>query len=276
MAEHGLDEPVIGVSFDGTGFGLDGAIWGGEFLVCDYEKFERVAHLRYVPLPGGDAAIRQPWRIALSHLIHAGADLSFLEKRIDPASLRTVRQMIQRKFNSPPTSSAGRLFDAIACIAGVRDTVSFEAQAAMQLEWLAAQSPPDGSYPFELTRENGPTVIDTRPLIRAAAQDAADGKPAPLIARRFHTTVVEMILKTVTEIRQSFNLNIVALSGGAFMNRLLAEEVSHRLVSSGFRVLRQTLVPPNDGGLSLGQLAVAIARIYKDDKEHAHVSGNPR
>jgi len=276
MAEHGLDEPVIGVSFDGTGYGLDGAVWGGEFLICDYETFQRVAHLRYVPLPGGDAAIREPWRIALSHLIDAGADTSPLEKRIDPAAVRTVRQMIQRKFNSPPTSSAGRLFDAIACIAGVRDSVSFEAQAAMQLEWLAAQSPPDGGYPIELTREGGTMVIDTRPLIRAAARDAADGRPPALIARRFHTAVVEMVLKTANEIRQSFNLNIVALSGGALMNRLLAEEISHRLVSSGFRVCRHTLVPPNDGGLSLGQLAVAIAHIYKDDKEQAHVSGNSR
>jgi hydrogenase maturation protein HypF len=265
MAEHGLVEPVLGVAFDGTGYGSDGAVWGGEFLIADYRQFRRAAHLRYVGLPGGDQAIREPWRMAVAHLLDAGAATTPLEQRLAPPALRTITRMLERRLNSPPTSSAGRLFDAVAALAGVRDRVSYEGQAAVELEWLATPTAPDGVYPFDLqeAREGEPAepvlVIDTRPLIRAVADDARRGTSPALIARRFHSTLVEVIAAVCGRLRRASGLEAVALSGGVFLNALVTGEVCARLQREGFRVYRQRLVPPNDGGLSLGQLAIAAA-----------------
>ncbi len=266
MVEHGLDEPVIAVTFDGTGYGTDGAIWGGEFLVGDYTSFCRAAHLRYVGMPGGDAAIREPWRMAIAHLRDTGCSVPALRGRISPASWRAIEQMSARGLNTPPTSSAGRLFDAVAALAGVRDRVSFEGQAAMELEWLASRVPPDGLYPFDLTIEvehglvETATVVDTRPLIQAVAADVCGNITPERIARRFHSTLVEMIATVCGRLKVAARLNAVVLSGGVFMNALLSSEVCDRLSRDGFRVYRHCRVPPNDGGLSLGQLAVAAAR----------------
>jgi hydrogenase maturation protein HypF len=260
MAENGLLEPVIGVTFDGTGFGTDGTIWGGEFLVGDYRQFQRAAHLRYVGMPGGDQAIREPWRMAVAHLVDAGVSHPLVEKRITASALRTIRTMLERHFQTPRTSSAGRLFDAVAALAGVRDRVSYEGQGAMELEWLATGIEPDGAYPFEIAEQpESPLVIDTRPLVRAVTRDAAAQIDARLIARRFHTTLVEMIAAVCCLLRKARGLASVVLSGGVFLNALLTCEVSARLSGEGFRVFRHRLVPPNDGGLSLGQLAVAAA-----------------
>jgi hydrogenase maturation protein HypF len=270
MAEHGLDEPVIGVSFDGTGYGTDGAIWGGEFLVADYRGFRRAAHLRYVGLPGGDSAVREPWRMAASHLLDAGCSYELLAARIEPTKLRTIAAMLERRINTPLTSSAGRLFDAVSALAGVRDSCSYEGQAAIELEWLAEQSEPAGAYPFEFTpvTENSQTAppatappwqIDTRPLIRAVAADEQQGVDARRVARRFHTTIVEMIATTCAMIRGKTGIDAVVLSGGVFMNALVSSESAARLSAEGFRVYRHGVVPPNDGGISLGQLAIGAA-----------------
>jgi hydrogenase maturation protein HypF len=268
MAEHGLTGPVIGVTFDGTGYGTDGAVWGGEFLTGDYREFRRAAHLRYVGMPGGERAIREPWRMAVAHLADAGWSGALPRGDVPEAAQRTVRVMLQRGVNAPPTSSAGRLFDAAAALAGVRQSVSYEGQAAVELEWLATTvPPPDGSYPFELTHAEegespGPSLVaDTRPLVRAVAEDAARGTAAASIARRFQTTVVEMIAAVCGRIRERSGLNEVVLSGGVFLNALLTSEVTDRLTGDGFAVYRHRLVPPNDGGLSLGQLAVAGHRV---------------
>jgi hydrogenase maturation protein HypF len=267
MAEHGLAEPVIGVTLDGTGYGTDGTVWGGEFLVGDYGQFRRGAHLRCVAMPGGDAAIREPWRMAVAHLRDAGAGYGPLAARILPTELRTIETMVERRFNAPLTSSMGRLFDAVAAVAGVRDRVSYEGQAAAELEWLATGTAADESYPFALTppREEevaGATlVIDTRPTIRAVAGEATCGVPAARIARRFHSTLVELVAATCERLRRSTGIAAVVLSGGVFLNALLTTEVTARLLGDGFRVYRHRLVPPNDGGLSLGQLAVACARL---------------
>ena len=150
MAEHGLTEPVIGVTFDGTGYGTDGAVWGGEFLIGDYRNFRRAAHLRYVGLPGGDQAIREPWRMAVAHLADADCNSPSLGARILPSQIRFIDKMLERRLNTPWTASAGRLFDAVAALAGVRDRVSYEGQAAVELEWLAEGTPPDGAYPFDV------------------------------------------------------------------------------------------------------------------------------
>jgi len=261
MAEHGLAEPVIGVSFDGTGYGTDGAIWGGEFLVGDYAHARRAAHFRYIGLPGGDQAIREPWRIALAHLMDATGSADLLERRIVPSALRPVRQMIERKFNTPMTSSAGRLFDAVAALVGIKDRVSFEGQAAMELEWAALEMPDSGRYEWEFEGElNGnPLLIDTRPIIRAVAEDIQRRESASEIARRFQTTMADIVLGVCMRLRRETNINAVVLSGGVFMNVLLLSDSLNRLQRHGFRVFRQQRVPCNDGGLSLGQLAIAAA-----------------
>jgi hydrogenase maturation protein HypF len=267
MAEHGLLEPAIGVSFDGTGYGTDGAIWGGEFLVGDYRQFRRAAHLRYVGMPGGDQAIREPWRMALAHLVDASVPDDLLAGRVPTVALRTARTMIERQFNTPPTSSAGRLFDAVAALAGVRDRVSFEGQAAMQLEWLADEAVTAGAYPFDLAETGegdhpeATLVVDTRPVIRAVVQDACGGTDARLIARRFHCTMAGLIAGVCERLRRATGLAVVVLSGGVFMNALLTRQARGLLQRAGFRVYCHRLVPANDGGLSLGQLAVAAACI---------------
>jgi hydrogenase maturation protein HypF len=263
MAEHSLCEPVIGVVFDGTGYGTDGAIWGGEFLIGDYGQFRRAAHLRYVGMPGGEQAIREPWRMALAHLLDASESDELLEDRVPAAARRTVRQMLDRRFQTPLTSSVGRLFDAVAALAGVRDRVSYEGQAAVELEWLAAGAAADAGYPFDMTALPGDDhsqvvlVVDTRPLIRAIVRDVRQGSCAALIARRFHSTMVNLITVVCGRLREATGLEAVVLSGGVFLNALLTREASSRLRQQGFRVYRHRTVPPNDGGLSLGQLAIA-------------------
>ena len=262
MAEHGLNERVIGVTFDGAGYGTDGAIWGGEFLVGDNKHYERAAHLRYVGLPGGDRAIREPWRIALSHLLDATGSADFLEARIPKPALRTIRQMIESGFNTVPTSSVGRLFDAVAVLVGIRDWVSFEGQAAIELEWSAAESCPDGSFSWEMTdaSDGVPIIIDTRPIIRGVVEDVRAGKNRSGIARRFHSTMVEWVVAVCRRIQQDTGIGAVVLSGGVFMNVLLLTEALQQLGKLGFRVYAHRRVPCNDGGLSLGQLAIGAAQ----------------
>jgi hydrogenase maturation protein HypF len=264
MAENLLDEPVIGVAFDGTGLGTDGAIWGGEFLTGGYRRFRRAAHLRYVPMPGGDQAIREPWRMAAAYLADAGQSEALLAGHVPAASLTTVRRVIERGINSPLTSSAGRLFDGVAALLGLRDRVTYEGQAAIELEWLAtAVSSHDGSFfAFEIAAgaEHGsPLSIDTRPLMADIAGEIGRGKDKAGIARRFHSTLVEIVAQVCGRLRQQDGLNTVVLSGGVFQNALLTSEVIDRLERDSFRVYRHRKVPPGDGGLSLGQLAIAAA-----------------
>jgi hydrogenase maturation protein HypF len=256
MAEHGLSEPVIGVAFDGTGHGTDGAVWGGEFLIGDYRGFCRAAHLRCVPMPGGEQAVREPWRMALAHLTDAEVSCEALIDRLPAAQVRTVTAMVQRRVNCPLTSSAGRLFDAVAALAAVRDRVAYEGQAAVELEWLATDAPEGGLYPFDLD-EKSPMTVDTRSLIAAVAVDSQNGVTPAVIARRFHATLAEVIVRVCVRLRDAGAPRAVTLSGGVFLNALLAREAAARLRAEGFRVYRHRLVPPGDGGLSLGQLAVA-------------------
>jgi hydrogenase maturation protein HypF len=269
MAEHGLTENVIGVTFDGTGYGTDGTVWGGEFLIGDYSNFRRAAHLRSVAMPGGEQAIREPWRMALAYLDDAGIDNSPLKARLLQKERQTIERMLLRRLNCPLSSSAGRLFDAVASLAGVRDRVTYEGQAAVELEWLATQETSEPSYPFAIeipaipNADDGPLVIDTRPLIHAVADDATRQISAWLIARRFHTTLVEIVAQVCDRLRSATGLNVVVLSGGVFLNRLLTAETCARLQENRFHVYRHELVPPNDGGLSLGQLAIAAVRLAR-------------
>ena len=260
MAEHGLTEPVIGVSFDGTGYGTDGAIWGGEFLVGDYRQFRRAAHLRYVGMPGGDQAIREPWRMALAHLLDAGGDRRdrCWQARCRQSALRTVRQMLERGFNTPLTSSAGRLFDAVAALAGVRDRVSYEGQAAIELEWLAAERRRrHGAYPL------GRSGNDAERKPSGHRHPAAHSRPSPTMSARAraarHRPAISYDdggadrrrLSTVCGKRPGSNA--VVLSGGVFMNALLTREAMQRLTRQpAFASIAIDQVPPNDGGLSSG------------------------
>ena len=260
IAEHGLTERVIGVAFDGTGFGEDETVWGGEFLVGDTRSVTRAGHLRPVALPGGEQAVREPWRMALSHLLDADLDRGALLNRIAHPQVRAVERMIERRLNTPLTSSAGRLFDAVAAIAGVCDRVSFEGQAAMQLEWLASDAAADVGYPYEITEAGNRFLIDTRPIVAGAFQDACAARPPAIIARRFHTALVDAIAAACIHLRSHTGLDAVVLTGGVFLNALLTAECELRLSQAAFRVFRHHVVPPGDGGISLGQLAVAAAR----------------
>lgn len=260
MAEHGLVEPVIGVAFDGAGYGEDGTVWGGEFLVGGLRSVRRAAHLRPVALPGGDKAAREPWRMAVSHLFDAGSSIAAIEARVGKFPARTITRMIERGLNAPPTSSVGRLFDAIAAIAGVRDSTTFEGQAAMQLEWLAGQVGPDSGYPHELQQAADGLVIDTRPMIAAAWQDAGRCLSLGTIARRFHVGLADMVLNVCRRVRDETGIDAIVLSGGVFLNVILTIACEERLSGAGFRVYRHRVVPPGDGGVSLGQLAIAAAR----------------
>lgn len=256
MAENGLIDPVIGVTFDGTGYGSDGTIWGGEFLIGDYRGFRRAAHLESIPMPGGEAAIREPWRMAVSALVCAGADLSLLRGRIPDRSLEIVSRL-----QSPLTSSCGRLFDAASSLLGIRDRVSYEGQAAIELEWLAQGSDAPGHYPVEISDEG---LVRLAPLITGLLEDLRRGAARADVARRFHSTIVETIRRVCCRLREESGLDRVVLSGGVFMNEILLSGALEGLGRDGFRVYRHRLVPPNDGGLCLGQLAIAAAAEGRD------------
>ena len=268
MAEHGLDEPVIGVSFDGTGFGTDGRIWGGEFLVGDLGSFSRAAHFRYVGMPGGERAVREPWRMALAHLSDSQVDCPAFRGRIDSRSFQVVQRMLERGLNTPLTSSVGRLFDAVASLIGLRDQVSFEGQAAMQLEWIADRQPQQTPYSFEIesdpARDDSPMLIDTRPMIRELVDEVCRSTAPPTIAGRFHVTLAEIIVEICRRLRDKTGISNVVLSGGVFMNALLAKATEKSLKINQFCPFRQKRVPCNDGGLSLGQLAIASKKIDSD------------
>lgn len=253
--------PVIGVAFDGTGFGTDGTIWGGEVLIADLLGFERVGHLDVVALPGGAAAIREPWRMAAARLDHAygGAvpdDLAVATRHRDrwPSVLAVARAGI----NSPPTSSAGRLFDAVAALVGVRDTVTYEGQAAIELE-QAADPAERGGYPARLD-PGPPMVIAGADLVRAVVADLRAGVAPAVVAARFHRGVAAAVVEVCRRTREASGLATVALSGGVFQNVLLLRWLVDALEVEGFRVLIHRRVPPNDAGISFGQAAVAAAR----------------
>ena len=261
LADNGEAGPVIGVAFDGTGYGPDATIWGGEFLVADLADAERAGHLAGVPMPGGAAAIRHPWRMAAAYLdaafpggLPAGLDVATRNS----GAWDSVLTLARRGVNAPVTSSAGRLFDAVAALLGVRDSINYEGQAAVELEQLAATSRHE-PYPAAIT-DGQPLTVAGCDLVRAAAEDLLAGVPRAVIGARFHQGVAAMIGAACGLLRDRTGLGTVALSGGVFQNLLLLGTVVDLLEGSGFRVLTHSRVPPNDGGISLGQAVVAAAR----------------
>jgi hydrogenase maturation protein HypF len=261
LADNGHDGPVIGVAFDGTGYGTDGTLWGGEFLVADLAGFERAGHLRPVPMPGGAAAIRQPWRMAAAYLRAAfpgGPPAGLDVVKRNERNWAAIISLAERGVNAPVSSSAGRLFDAAAALLSVRDTINYEGQAAVELEQLADPGEP-GTYRAAVTGQ-GPFCIEGADLVRAVAGELAEGTPAPLIAARFHNGIAALIEDGCALARELHGLDTVALSGGVFQNVLVTDRAAARLAARGFRVLLHSRVPCNDGGISLGQAVVAGAR----------------
>jgi len=261
MGDNGIDGEVIGVSFDGTGYGSDGKIWGGEFLLCDYKGFKRVAHLEYTPLPGGERAIKEPWRMAASFLNKIyGDDMLELDidfiKSLDRNKWATIKKMIDRGFNSPMTSSTGRLFDAISALVGVRKEVYYEGQAAIELE-MAAGKGEEGSYPFGLKNIEDKTEVVLEPVIRKIVSDISSGVAVGAISSRFHNTIAEIILHICLKIQKTDGMERVVLSGGVFQNMFLLNRTFALLVANGFEVYTHHRVPPNDGGIALGQAIIA-------------------
>jgi len=268
LAEHRLQGPVIGIAADGTGYGTDGAVWGCEIMEASLAGFERLAHLGYVPLPGGEQAVRQPWRMAAVYLAQAYGD-AFLEldipfvRELDRSKWRVLSQMMVRGINSPPTSSLGRLFDAVAALAGLHREVLYEGQAAIELEMRARSREVDsqvGFYPFTIGNQL-PAKLDVAPMIRAIVSDIQKDVPLAQIALRFHRTIAELLALACCAARERTGQHQIALSGGVFQNRLLLEQLMARLEDMAFQVYTNRRVPPNDGGLSLGQLAVAAAQL---------------
>jgi hydrogenase maturation protein HypF len=262
MAEHGMDgsHQVLGVSFDGTGYGTDGAIWGGEVMLADYASFQRVARLKYVPLPGGDAAVKRPYRMALAHLMAAGiawdGDLPCVAAAPEEER-RVLRRQIETGLNCAETSSMGRLFDAVASLIGVCHIASYEAQAAIELEMVSGVA--DRSYEFDLI--DGDTItMDPAPALHAVVADMRSGVPRSMIAARFHAGVAAMIAEVCTRLRARGAPEIVGLTGGVFQNVRLLSEAKALLERQGFRVLTHRIVPPNDGGIALGQAVLGAAR----------------
>jgi hydrogenase maturation protein HypF len=260
MAENGVTGKVIGVAFDGTGFGTDGKIWGGEILVADFAGFERRAHLRYIPLAGGDAAVREPWRLGLSYLMdtfgaQAGSMDLPLYRQVPSEKVRAVRAMIERGINTVDTSACGRLFDAVASITGLRHRVTFEAQAAIELE-MSATAGVEERYPFEIL-DGDVWQIDMRPAIERIVRDVLAGRPVGFIAAAFHNTVAAVVVEACLRVRAAERLARVCLTGGTFQNLFLLERAVAGLRSNGFEVFLHAKVPPNDGGISLGQAVIA-------------------
>ncbi|GAA2804688.1 carbamoyltransferase HypF [Saccharopolyspora taberi] len=257
LADNGEPGPVLGVAFDGTGYGDDGTIWGGEFLAADLTGFRRLAHLEPVPLPGGATAIRQPWRTAVAYLDEYGpppADLDVLRRNPDWTA---VSALLRRNGHSPLTSSAGRLFDAVASVLGVRDAIDYEGQAAIELEQIADTGEP-GGYPVSIG--TGPVLhVRGADLVRSVVDDLRAGTPVPVIAARFHNGLAVAVAEVCVRLRESTGIGVVALSGGVFQNVLLLQRLTPMLERRGFRTLLHSQVPANDGGISLGQAAVAGA-----------------
>ncbi|MFB8273161.1 carbamoyltransferase HypF [Streptomyces sp. NPDC055955] len=266
MAEHGLDgsRPVIGVAFDGTGYGDDGAVWGGEILLADYDTYRRLGHLAYVPLPGGDAAVSRPYRMALAQLREAGIawtdDLpSVIACPHDER--RVLARQLERSLNCVPTSSMGRLFDAVSSLAGVCHQVGYEAQAAIELEAAALRGVADeygAGYRFALSPDTSePVTADPGPVVRAVVDDVRAGAEPAVIAARFHAGVADLVRRMCALARERHDAATVVLTGGVFANVLLSSACARGLEEDGFTVLRAGEVPPNDGGLALGQLMIA-------------------
>ena len=272
LADNGVDEAVIGVAFDGTGYGTDGKIWGGEFMIADCRGFTRVGQLEYLPLPGGSAAIKKPYRTALGYMLALLGNSTFDSRLgflngISRDEIDLVSSQVGISLNSPLTSSMGRLFDAVSAMANIRTTIDYEAQAAIEMEMQAYDAIDEkGLYPFSTTGDQNYSIILLHELIAGVADDILKGCRASTISMRFHNTVATITRDVCLKIRDQSGLSTVALSGGCFQNRLLLSKVMALLRQSGLTVLTHKNVPANDGGISLGQAVIAGTTLLQEGK----------
>jgi hydrogenase maturation protein HypF len=262
LAEHACPGPAVGAIFDGTGHGTDGTVWGGELLLGGLERFDRVGLLFPVRMPGGDAAVRQPWRMACAWLTAASGERPALPRglrgQVQRDSWQKVAELARTGVASPLTTSAGRLFDAVAALCGVRAEVNYEGQAAVELE--AAADPAEGGA-YALPVSGTPLVLDARETVRAVARDVEHGVPLPVVSARFHNGLADATAAACESAAAAAGAEVVVLSGGVFQNRLLLTRTAMLLRGAGLRVLVPERLPPNDGGIAYGQLAVASARV---------------
>jgi hydrogenase maturation protein HypF len=268
MAEHGLESTVIGVAFDGSGYGEDGTVWGSEFLMADLDSYKRAAHFRAVPMAGGDIAVSKPYRMALSFIYSMFKDDYFeLAQKFFPGikigEIGMIKAQIGAKINSPETTSCGRLFDAVSALIGLKREVSYEGEAAAVLEAAAAKPKTDSVvYPAPIIHTKKGLIIDTKPLLKRVIQDVLDKENPSLIALRFHRSVANIIVNTCSILRKAAGINEAALSGGVFQNKLLLRLTVDELENQAFKFYFNENVPINDGGIALGQ-AVAGSLIYQ-------------
>jgi hydrogenase maturation protein HypF len=263
ITDNNIKAAVLGVALDGTGYGDDGCNWGGEFLFVDYTTFRRLGHLEYIPMPGGDVAIKKPYRMAMSYLLNLlgkeilNRPLQFLE-RVDEVEVEIVKKQIEKGINTPMTSSAGRLFDAVSALLDIRNEVDYEGQAAIELEMLVSgEREQQRIYPFEIVKQNGVKVVQLRKLFAGILEDLGRGIPKSEIAASFHHTISQIIVRMCQIFTQETGIRQVALSGGVFQNRLLLMLTRRYLEDVGMNVLTHREVPCNDGGISLGQAVIA-------------------
>ncbi|MGB2705856.1 MAG: hypothetical protein WBC74_03260 [Candidatus Omnitrophota bacterium] len=252
MHEHNLKKPVIGVSFDGTGFGTDGNIWGGEFLLVDRKSFKRLAHLKYNKMPGGDKAVSEPWRMVLGIL---GRKAIPFIKSVKKGDKEAVLSICEKNINSPLSSSAGRLFDAAAALLGICTHASYEAEGPIKLEAMCKDEI-EGGYRFNISKQRGQYIIDVKPVFLGTIKDLKQGKSKKVIATRFHNSMADIIVKTLKKLSKNTRIKDVALSGGVFQNKFLRTKTIKALASSGFRVFANEKTPTNDLNISLGQYHV--------------------
>jgi len=264
MAEHGLEGKVLGLALDGTGYGEDGTVWGGEILVADEKNYERVAHFEYVPMPGGAKAIKEPWRMAVAYLWATFGKEIFKDERRLPTrwerdQIEILVQMMQRGLNSPLTSSCGRLFDGVAALAGLRDRIAYEGQAAIELEQCLEQTTEKYRYEFRQVGEK--VLLSPTTIFEQVYEDAVSGVGPPLISGKFHQTLIEMFAEVSQYLCKLHGLNRVVCSGGVFQNIFLLENLEEKLAGSGLEVYTPELIPANDACISLGQAVIGAMRL---------------
>ena len=265
MAEHSLEEEVIGIAFDGTGYGIDGKLWGGEFFICDKERFKRLAHLNYVALPGGEGAIREPWKIAISYLYDIFKEdyAAYVPKHLQEKKHQIITEIIKKDINSPKASSIGRLFDAVAALLGFDAKIIFQGEAAIDLENLCCRDD-QSFYQYNISLEDGIYIIDCKPLIKSVVIEVIDGIDKELIARRFHNTIIKFTIELCEILRKEYNLSSVVLSGGVFQNEILLINIYKELIKRDFKVYIHEQIPANDEGISIGQMIIGNEILKKE------------
>ncbi|MDP2981601.1 MAG: hypothetical protein Q8N67_06045 [Candidatus Omnitrophota bacterium] len=276
MADNDIRGRVIGVAFDGAGFGPDGNIWGGEFFIGGAKGFKRAAHLKYIAMPGAEASIKEPWRMAFSYLydIYGKDAASKILNRLDKKKMDMLEQAVDKKINSPLTSSVGRLFDGISSIIGICDFAGYEGEAAIRLEKIifahlgarqcSALNAP-GRYKFKYINEDGMIIIDWGPTIRGVAGDLKDSVKKPEISLKFHNAICDMIKDVCSILKKKYRIKKVCMSGGVFQNKYLSGRLKPMLVKEGFNVYGHKKVPTHDGGIALGQAILAHERLHSDN-----------